>query len=228
MLVRVVATPNLSFLDLLHCANLYGFKFIHLDPLYESRYKLIHPPLVRVFSHLRPIYTAHVKYLELNYPRLSASKENYLVLVGGSPVEHFEYQLESYEGAGITPELLHSWDTFKHQKLPARTKDTSSLIHEGVGEGSLLQKIYPLFYRERDKQARLALQTKVYAYLVGDRKTPPITGIGKFDLVLQQPETLKLRQAVIYARSTSTEAASLKFGIDKFELNYLTQKVENV
>lgn len=228
MLVRIVAVPNISFLDILHCANLYGFKFIHLDPIYDQRYKLIHPPAVRVFSHLRPVYASHVQYLELNYRRLVDSKEGYLALVGGSPIEHFEYQLESYDGCGITPELLHAWDTGEGQPIPKRTMSTLDLMQKEIGDGGLLQKIYPLFYRERDKHARAALQTKVYAYLVGDRKTPPITGIGKLDQALQHPDTLKLRQAAMYARNSSTEAASLKFGIDKFELNYLMQKVENV
>lgn len=221
MITKIVATPNMSLLDMLHSGYIYGFSFLSLRPGEKNVFKVVKAPTRLCLTHVKPVFVPNLAALSWGFEKLSCGKYHYVVLVGGSPIEHLEYGLDTYLGDSITQSMLIEWDTEEAIKsFPSRTRNLADEIMNS-GEASVLQQVYPLLYRERDKDKRKELSSKVYAYLVGDRKLPPETRIGKLDELLAKPETVKFRAMVIKARETSIDQVAEKYGIDKFDITYL-------
>lgn len=224
MIVGIVATPNLTFLDMIYSSGTFGFKFLHFNQRYPKHFKVIKPIQTRVYLETRPVFLDSFTTLSSVYLQLQNSCDNYLILVGGNPVDHYEYDLLAYYGCSITPADLYAIRSDSRCRKPKQVRRIIDEVVKNIGSAGILQNIYPQFYREKDKGKRAELQRKVYDYMLGKRKTPPATTINRLKEVLMQDDTQKLRSAAIYAMAHGIDEAAAKFDIDTFEISFLLSK----
>lgn len=224
MITGIVATPNLCLLDMLYSSEVFGYKFMHYSSKYAKRYRVVKPSRLLYFADVRPVFFDTFRHFNEAYARLNLTEHPYLVLISGNPIDHIEHGLEIWEGS-----VLKSTDLLKLSNGRQRpTKKVTDLIKEitkSVGGIGVLQKIYPLFYREKDKVARGSLQRAVYAYMSGVKKRCPSTHIQLLNRVLKEDAVQQLRNAAIASRTIGLDKAAKKFKVDLFELSYLRNKV---
>lgn len=90
---------------------------------------------------------------------------------------------------------------------------------------SILQKISSSLYRIQDKELREVTQTRIFRYLGGDLKKPPMTGIAVLDNTLRSDLAVRLRLCCIETKTRPSSQTCVEFRVDRFEVGYIIRKI---
>lgn len=221
MIKLVVGVPHIPFLEVLMLFNeIVGSPLIHLDASrYGSKVRAYtwEPDHRKTTLSCRFVYAATLPDLAVTEPLLAASKQSYVVLVGGDGVTLHEHKVAVFPRPTLSKDdVLYLNNVPYPQELIyeplERHLDLAKAVYENLAAPSILQLVHTLFYRILDKTQRAQCQASTYRYLCGDLSKPPVSGVNKLDGILRSDEAKELRDQVVSGIDATREVQE--------ELNY--------
>lgn len=227
-LLRVIASPNLCWLNVVQASNETGVPAIRL--IGRSAERKFGSQFSAYAGPLRVAYSDDIDSLRYSkaVPAISRSRTKYVVLAVSGPETLLRRSGLSVEDSVDLTQTLKSLMDLSGNQPNLRLKDPGDPESDVVFKNqrdSILQKITQNLYRISDKAVRERVKKDSFRFLSGELRRPKSTGVFALDEVLSGELAKKFRECCLQTKFEHADLTSLQFGVDRFEVGYVLRKV---
>jgi len=228
------ATSNICWLDIVVVSNKYGVPCLRISG--SSSVKPYRPDSIHYIGPLRIVQVSSLDDLRRSklLSRIIASKSVRAILVlTVSDTDAVSSGLSSILYPGLSLSKLDEVVSMavsdclpevQEINLVDRECEEKKILEKNQRD-SILQKVTQNLYRLPNKDHRLDIQTRIYRFLSGALKKPPVTGMKNLDDTLNSELAFRFRDCCLATVNRHADETSLEFQVDRFEVGYVIRKV---